>query len=512
MKKTIKESVIFSLTVFLLFSGTGAFCQNKTTAEKTPADTSATQITSSGAEQTKDGKTAENSAENSDAENSASDTKETKTAATGTVTEDKKTKTSEQKKLKKNFPKIDSYLGSVYLPLKKYELYDSSYSIALDSKSGTFNFYVKDENGKKLPLLADFDDSISSSFFLRIGRTSYRLNKNGAVKKEVRKTEHGAQLAYIVNDAAQVVVDFTFIAPPEKKTDSVNSIDNGKVQDPAEKENSAEPNVFEGVVKVSVSVTNISKKENSFAVKALFDTVAGEGRDFHFTMADGTGVSSEVEFENFAKERAITSSDGKNSIQFVLAGEGVSTVENVALANISNLNKSRWIFAGENGRSFNSVNTYNNSGIAVVWPAKKIKPEKTSEIHFFIGLARDSKNVNSLNYADYLAGTFNPFQPSAVTPVNSVTSVKEDPVFVNTEPKRREYSYTEEETENKAKKNTVDFEVQTITEKQLEPEYIQALINRIDALEAAGDDIDRNEIRQLNAELDAILSTLRKRS
>ncbi len=510
MKKTIKKSIISFLTTSLLFSGTGAFCQNKTTAEKTPAGTSATQTAASGTEQTTENKTAENSSETSAAENSTLDTKEQKTAAAESVTEDKKTKPSEQKKLKKNFPKIDSYLGSVYLPLKKYELSDSSYSVALDSKSGTFNFYVKDENGKKLPLLADFDDSISSSFFLRIGRTSYRLNKNGAVKKEVRKTEHGAQLAYIVNDTAQVVVDFTFIAPPEKKNDSVNSIDNGKVQDSAEKENSAEPNVFEGVIKVSVSVTNISKKENSFAVKALFDTVAGEGLDFHFTLADGTGVSSEAEFENFAKERAITSSDGKNSIQFVLAGEGVSTVENVALANISNLNKSRWIFAGENGRSFNSVNTYNNSGIAVVWPAKKIKPEKTSEIHFFIGLASDSKNVNSLNYADYLAGTFNPFQPSVQT--SAAAPVREEPVFVNTEPKRREYSYTEEETENKAKKNTVDFEVQTITEKQLEPEYIQALINRIDALEAAGDDIDRNEIRQLNAELDAILSTLRKRS
>lgn len=489
MKKIIKKSIIFSLAASLLVSGTSAFSQDKTTAEKTqtaPATTSATATT----EQTEENKTAENSSENSAAENSSLDTKDTKNAATETVTEDKKAKTSEQKKLKKNFPKIDSYLGSVYLPLKKYELSDSTYSVALNSKSGTFNFYVKDENGKKIPLLADFDDSISSSFFLRIGRTSYRLNKNGAVKKEVRKTEHGAQLAYIVNDTAQVVVDFTFIAPPEKQT-------------------SAEPNVFEGVVKVSVSVTNISKKENSFAVKALFDTVAGEGSEFHFTMADGTSVSSELEFENFAKERAITSSDGKTSIQFVLAGEGVSSVENVALANISNLNKSRWIFAGENGRSFNSVNTYNNSGIAVAWPAKKIKPEKTSEIHFFIGLACDSKNVNSLHYADYLAGTFNPSQPSVVGPVNPV---KEEPVFVGNEPKEREYSYAAEETENQAKKNTVDFEVQTVTEKQLEPEYIQALINRIDALETAGDDIDRNEIRQLNAELDAILSTLRKRS
>lgn len=504
MKKIIKKTMISFLTASLLLTSADVFAQNETSATKTQADSSAGENSQQTEEtKTEENKTAENFG-NSNEENSALDTKDNVTAENKTV------KPSEQKKLKKNFPKIDSYLGSVYLPLKKYELSDLAYSVALDSRSGTFNFYVKNENDKKIPLLADFDNSISSSFYLRIGRTSYRLNKNASVKKEVRKTEHGAQLAYTVNDTAQLVVDFSFIEPPEKKTDSINSIGSEK-NNSEEKDSSAEINVFEGVIKVSVSVTNISKKENKFAVKALFDTVVGEGRDFHFTMGDGTNVYSEVEFENFAKERAITSSDGKNSIQFVLAGEGVSSVENVALANISNLNKSRWIFAGETGRSFNSVNTYNNSGIAVVWPAKKIKPEKTSEIHFFIGLASDSKNVNSLNYADYLAGTFNPKTAPVQTAVSA--PVKEEPVIVNTEPKRREYSYAAaEEAENSAKKNTVDFEVQTVTEKQLEPEYIQALINRIDALEASGSDVDRNEIRQLNAELDAILSTLRKRN
>ncbi len=506
MKKIIKKTTISFLTAILLLSGAGSFAQEEKTSEKSVAAPSVSADTKQS--ETKEDAT---SLEKTTEENSTADTKnEAKTDTATAVTDDKKTKASDQKKLKKNFPKIDSYLGSVYLPLKKYELSDSTYSVALDSNSGTFNFYVKDENGKKIPLLADFDDSISSSFFLRIGRTSYRLNKNGSVKKEVRKTEHGAQLAYTVNDTAQVVVDFSFIESPEKKNDSAGVVDSENVQNVTDKDVTAEVNPFEGVIKVSISVTNISKKENSFALKALFDTVVGEGCEFHFTLADGTNVSSEVQFETFVKERAITSADGKNSIQFVLSGQGVSGVENVALANISNLNKSRWIFAGENGRSFNSVNTYNNSGVSVVWPAKKIKPEKTSEIHFFIGLASDSKNVNSLNYADYLAGTFNPSLSSVQ--ISTVESVKEEPFVVNAESKRREYSYEMPETENQAKKNTVDFEVQSITEKQLEPEYIQALINRIDALESSGSDIDRNEIRQLNAELDAILSTLRKRN
>ena len=63
-----------------------------------------------------------------------------------------------------------------------------------------------------------------------------------------------------------------------------------------------------------------------------------------------------------------------------------------------------------------------------------------------------------------------------------------------------------------SKKADVDFIVQNVTEKQLDFEYIQNLINRIDALESTDTDVDRNELRQLNSELDAILAALRKRN
>ena len=49
-----------------------------------------------------------------------------------------------------------------------------------------------------------------------------------------------------------------------------------------------------------------------------------------------------------------------------------------------------------------------------------------------------------------------------------------------------------------------------LTKEQLSPDYIQSLLDRIAALEEDTDSINRQELLQLNAELDAILNYLRQ--
>ena len=49
-----------------------------------------------------------------------------------------------------------------------------------------------------------------------------------------------------------------------------------------------------------------------------------------------------------------------------------------------------------------------------------------------------------------------------------------------------------------------------IKEEQLDPAYIEALLAKIESLEAESTEIDREEILRLNAELDAILEYLRR--
>ncbi|MBP5520757.1 MAG: hypothetical protein J6X84_09320 [Treponema sp.] len=56
----------------------------------------------------------------------------------------------------------------------------------------------------------------------------------------------------------------------------------------------------------------------------------------------------------------------------------------------------------------------------------------------------------------------------------------------------------------------VDFNVSNITKDKLSPEYIQSLIDRISALEEDSPSLNRQELLELNAELDAILNYLRQ--
>ena len=63
--------------------------------------------------------------------------------------------------------------------------------------------------------------------------------------------------------------------------------------------------------------------------------------------------------------------------------------------------------------------------------------------------------------------------------------------------------------ESKDKRTDVEFIVKNIRDYQLDPVYIQDLIDRIDALQSEKK-VDRKKVAQLNAELDAILERLRQ--
>ena len=57
---------------------------------------------------------------------------------------------------------------------------------------------------------------------------------------------------------------------------------------------------------------------------------------------------------------------------------------------------------------------------------------------------------------------------------------------------------------------TVDFYIRNMSKDHLTPEYIQSLLDRIAALEEDSPSLNRQELLQLNTELDAILTYLRQ--
>ena len=68
-------------------------------------------------------------------------------------------------------------------------------------------------------------------------------------------------------------------------------------------------------------------------------------------------------------------------------------------------------------------------------------------------------------------------------------------------------------TEESEKKETprVEFNVNSISREKLTPQYVDRLLNRINELEKDSSAANRDEILLLNAELDYILSVLRRK-
>lgn len=76
-------------------------------------------------------------------------------------------------------------------------------------------------------------------------------------------------------------------------------------------------------------------------------------------------------------------------------------------------------------------------------------------------------------------------------------------------PPGEKLEYDEDADESHAVPPEVKFDVNSIDTSQLNPVYVQGLIDKINSLESVNNNIDRAEILRLHAELDAIIEKLR---
>lgn len=351
----------------------------------------------------------------------------------------------------------DKFLGVVYVPEKKYSIDTGSLKLEFNGRAGSFNILARDEKNRLHPLLSQFQASDSTAFFAKIGEVSYQLNKASAVKKELRRLNSGVQLAYTVDKKAQVVLDFTTVASVLGTPDDM--------------------------VKISVYSTNLTETPMELTLKAVFDTILGEGSDHHFITTAGTYYDGDRQLTSMRKDRSIISTNGVTSVQFLLDGFTIQSPEFVSFSNITSLLKGPWVPVVENNRSFNNITAYNNSALGVNWPVQKIKSGETVSFCFYIASGVDKKMPNGLAFIDSLE-----------------------------DEKNKAEVYVEEinKKEVELKKPEVDFVLPPVTDKQLDPVYIQNLINRINALQSDPETVDRQEVRMLNAELDAIMEKIRQ--
>lgn len=369
-----------------------------------------------------------------------------------------KKKEAKQAARDKRREKVDKILGITYVPEKNYEIKRGNLKLDFRSDTGTFNVFAISENKSETALFSNFDNSKSTFFMADIDGKSYRLNQDAGVSKQLRRLENSMQLAFNIEKKMQVVVDFSLVS----STAGLN----------------------EDMVMFTIYSSNLSKKNVNYSLKAVFDTVLGEGTDYHFISTSGIKITGEKQFDNIKNERAFISTNGKTSLQILLDGKNITRPKYVSFANKNALISGPWIPVITSGKSFNSVLSYNNSAVAINWEEQILKPEETSVCIFYIACGIDNQMPDGFSYVD-------PVEQNEEKDMFTVESV--------TPP------------EMEIKKPEVEFIVPPIDDSQLDPVYIQNLINKINSLQSDPKYVDRNQIRQLNSELDAIMEKIRQR-
>ena len=371
--------------------------------------------------------------------------------------------------------------------------------ITTNSKLGTFCIFAVDYSGKSYPVLSSLNEYTSSSFYLKTGRKIFKLSANDKVKTGITELENGIKIIYSINDVATIFVEITaFSSASGKNTDTL---------------------------KFNITVKNTGKRSESFALKAVLDTILGENDRFHFYNSKGNPVKNEALFRSMEEDKWFLSKNEKAAMQILLDGGDITSPEIVSLVNYKKLENSKWLPTEQYYGAFDTVLSYNNSAVAIVWPDQTLSPEGSSTTTFYISVALDGMIPNGYKY---VYGIKTP--ESEKKPEISVPDKKDNNLTkVDFTAESEEISKEPEEIDSKVDDNNVvtdsvqtemvtpeeisipniEFNVENISKDHLTTEYIQSLIDRIAELEKAGSSANRGEILQLNAELDAILSILR---
>ena len=406
---------------------------------------------------------------------------------------------------------------------------------------GSYQLYAVPESGLQTPLFASYDEFTSSFYDLKIGKRIYRLTDNVGTIIGVRADVRGGQIVYVVPNKARVFVKF-------EKMDEVEGVESE-------------------IIKVTANVFNKGKRTETFALKSVMDTVLGEKHGLHFSSAAEPKINTERQFRRTDEMKWLTSSDGKTSLQFLLDGADVSEIEVLSISNKDFLKLPNWVPSIVGERTFDSVLSYNNSALCINWPEVTLAPGTGQSFVYYMAVSTDGAPADGEKYIawheekfgneagerGYSVKEFEDLYNKALelyqngdyqaaydvimglwavpehrndrlaqlkamieAELNRLTEADYDAPAELPPSAYEDQEAEEEATEPDSGKKTRDsnedikFDVNSITAEQLNPAYVQGLIDRINALENSDGTIDRGEILRLNAELDAILEKLRQ--
>lgn len=364
--------------------------------------------------------------------------------------------------------------------------------LKIKSSIGSYSISVLNEKEKGVPVLSTANEFASNAFYLKTSKKAYNLVTDTNVHSSARRTANGAAIMYNIPEVAEVTVDFSCFASDKENKDSDSDM-----------------------IKVTATVKNNSTRNDEFVIKAVLDTVLGEAAEYHFYTYEGVAVRNEVLYRTLQNQKWFVSKNSNAAMQLFFSGAEATTPDLVALANYSTLEKNTWEPDMLSYRAFDTVLSYNNSGVCAIWKPIKLAPSETGKIVFYLAFAADGKAPSGEKFVYSKEYEQQKAEETAKEKTgdngDSIEVISENPaVETLTEKSGFGPQIINEKGEVPQEIPTVDFYIRNMSKEHLTPEYIQSLLDRIAALEEDSPSLNRQELLQLNTELDAILTYLRQ--
>lgn len=363
--------------------------------------------------------------------------------------------------------------------------------IKIKAGIGSYTIATLNEKDKPVPVLSTANEYVTNAFYLKTNKKIYNLVTDNTVKSSARQTTDGAVINYEIPSVAQISVYFSCFASEKKKEADM--------------------------IKVTATIKNISNRNDDFSFKALLDTVLGEAAAFHFYTWEDIPVKSEVLYRTLQNQKWFVSKNINGAMQLFFTGADCTSPELVALANYSTFEKNSWEPDMLSYRVFDTVLSYNNSGVCAIWKPMKLAPAESGKVVFYMALSGDGTPASGEKFIYSKEFEEKPEEEKDGKSASGLEVIT--PFSVEGETAEETPGVTEftgaaqkvsEAAETPAEIPNVDFYIKNMTKEHLTPEYIQSLLDRIAALEEDSPSLNRQELLQLNAELDAILTYLRQ--
>ncbi|MCR5189419.1 MAG: hypothetical protein K6C97_10825 [Treponema sp.] len=338
--------------------------------------------------------------------------------------------------------------------------------IIVKPKLGTYNIAVENQDDKYIPVFSTGNEYTTTSIALKVNRKRYSLMAAPNVKSSVTKNDNGVTINYKVNQTADV----------DLIMDCLKSV----------------PDHDLDMLKCTIRVKNIGKKKAEFTVKHIIDSILGEKTNYHFYTSESIPVKNEVMCRNLDDQKWFVSKNNSAAVQFLFNGGDTSAPDIFALANYTTLDTSSWEPDMTTYRSFDTVLSYNNSAVGVIWPAVKLLPDQSADFVYYLAFATDGEKPCGDIYV------------YGLTPPEAVETQSVEEVVEEVQEKTLEEDFTPKNHEN------VEFTVKKLSSEKYTPEYIQSLLDRIAELEKDSASVNREELLKLNQELDEILEALKE--